>query len=150
MDVVLQREFALPQARRFIEDLHQFVNAWEAPAHLADRIAAPTIVAVRVVRHGEAEGTDEDAQKVIHHLLRTRFRLTRTQSEIALLLGRRYTNREIAGMLGISVHTVRKHVEGVLLRLELPSRLDVRRLLHDMEMDPPAVGEAGRRASGRT
>ncbi len=53
------------------------------------------------------------------------YRLTARQREVALLLTRRLTNEEIANALGLSVHTVRHHVEAVLRKLAVHSRRDV-------------------------
>lgn len=58
--------------------------------------------------------------------LRRRFRLTRQQARVALLLAERRSNEEIAEALLISPHTARHHVENVLLKLDLHSRRDVR------------------------
>lgn len=52
--------------------------------------------------------------------------LTRRESEVALLLALRRTNREIASALVISPHTARRHTERVLRKLGLRSRRDVR------------------------
>src|SRR6478672_5927810 len=52
--------------------------------------------------------------------------LTRRQQQIARLLAARATNTEIAGALGISVHTARHHSQRVLEKLGLKSRVQVR------------------------
>ena len=57
-----------------------------------------------------------------------RLGLTPRQAEVALLVGERYSNKEIASALSISVHTARHHVEAVLDRLgvrrsAIPDRL---------------------------
>lgn len=57
--------------------------------------------------------------------LRGWFGLTRQQARVALLLAARRSTAEIAGALSISVHTVRRHTEGVLERLGLSSRAKV-------------------------
>lgn len=62
-----------------------------------------------------------------HDELRTGFSLTPTQAKVAKLLLHRRTNAEIAEALDISVHTARRHVEAVLLRMSLRSRFDVER-----------------------
>ncbi|WP_420456865.1 response regulator transcription factor [Rubrivirga sp.] len=46
-----------------------------------------------------------------------RLGLTPRQSEVALLLAERYSNKEIAAALSVSAHTARHHVEAVLGRL---------------------------------
>lgn len=48
--------------------------------------------------------------------------LTPRQREVLELLRQGLQNREIAERLGISLHTVRRHVEALLSRLEVPSR----------------------------
>jgi DNA-binding CsgD family transcriptional regulator len=60
--------------------------------------------------------------------LRERFGLTPRQAQVTLLLAERYSNKEIAAALGISVHTARHHVEHVLSQLDV-SRTTVREVL---------------------
>lgn len=68
-------------------------------------------------------------QDTIRHHLTRRFRLTERQVAVAELLYRRRTNVEIANCLGISVHTAKRHVEMVLLKLGIPSRTMVEDVL---------------------
>ncbi|MES1925606.1 LuxR C-terminal-related transcriptional regulator [Salinisphaera sp. T31B1] len=56
---------------------------------------------------------------------RERFGLTGREAEVARLLIRRRSNREIAALLGISVHTARHHTEHVLDKLAIVRRVDV-------------------------
>lgn len=51
--------------------------------------------------------------------------LTRRQDEVARLMALRYSNKEIAVVLGLSVHTVKRHVEIVLLKVGIHSRRDL-------------------------
>ena len=51
-----------------------------------------------------------------------RFGLTRREAQIARLLARRATNREIAEQLDLSPHTVRHHVENIFAKLGVHSR----------------------------
>jgi DNA-binding CsgD family transcriptional regulator len=48
--------------------------------------------------------------------------LTKRQREVSTLIREGLQNREIAARLGISVHTVRRHVEALLKRLDAPTR----------------------------
>jgi DNA-binding CsgD family transcriptional regulator len=51
-----------------------------------------------------------------------RLGLTRREAQVARLLARRATNREIAEQLGMSPHTVRHHAENVFAKLGVHSR----------------------------
>ena len=57
--------------------------------------------------------------------LHERFGVSRREAEVAILLAERRTTGEIARQLGISPHTVRRHVERVLAALNVRSRVDV-------------------------
>ena len=70
-----------------------------------------------------------DWESDLRRTIQARFGLTNRESEIALLLGRRATNREIASELGISLHTARHHTGRVLEKARLRSRSEVHRLL---------------------
>ena len=69
--------------------------------------------------------------------IRDRFDLSPRQAEVATLLARRFTDKEIAARLGVSRHTARRHVELVMLRLRVHSRAEVGQaigILHDDRM----------------
>ena len=51
--------------------------------------------------------------------------LTPSQTEVALMLMSRLSNREIAATLGKNANTVRHHTEAVLQRLQVKRRADV-------------------------
>ncbi|MGD8496389.1 MAG: LuxR C-terminal-related transcriptional regulator [Gemmatimonadales bacterium] len=76
-----------------------------------------------------------------------RFGLTPRQAEVAELLARRLTNKEIAEALGISQHTVRHHAEYVFAKLGVHSRRDVaRRLQMPVPPTPPGAPPARSRS----
>ena len=64
-------------------------------------------------------------REVAAELTLGRFGLTRREAQIARLLARRATNREIADQLGVSPHTVRHHVENVFTKLGIHSRRSI-------------------------
>ncbi len=74
--------------------------------------------------------------------LRRRFGLTPRESEVALLLAARRSNKEIARHLSIANKTAWRHTSSVLSKLGTSSRRDVGRLLR-------RSGERGRRARAR-
>lgn len=67
------------------------------------------------------DGMQVDLDDLVHH-----FGFTRREAEVALLLSRRKSNREIARTLVISEHTARHHTEHVMAKLGVHSRREVR------------------------
>ena len=51
--------------------------------------------------------------------------LTRRQHEVAVLIARGMTNRQIAEQLVVSPHTIERHVENILDKLRLSSRIEI-------------------------
>ncbi len=60
--------------------------------------------------------------------------LTRREQEIAALIARGLTNRQIATELSISEHTVANHVAKILKKLDLHSRSQLAAWVHHSEM----------------
>lgn len=60
-------------------------------------------------------------------------KLTGRQRELLPLLARGLTNREIAGVLGISEATVKNHVAAIFERLEISNRTEAAFLLGELE-----------------
>ena len=76
--------------------------------------------------------------------------LTPREVEVARLVSRGCSNKEIARDLGLSVPTVKHHVHGILAKLNLARRSDVLRKLRDIpwvlaDGDRPAVRRKVRR-----
>ena len=57
--------------------------------------------------------------------LHDRYRLTRREAAVSRLLAQGHTNAHVAQLLGISVHTARRHAERVFLKLGVHSRAAV-------------------------
>jgi len=105
-DPALVRHIAVGQERyRLVVDLLP-------PNSRGERVPIATVE--RVPDHGLSE-----------RALRERFRLTRKESHVALLLAQRRSNAEIAQTLSISPHTARRHTENVMLKLNVNSRFSV-------------------------
>jgi len=64
--------------------------------------------------------------------------LTPRETEVAALLGRFATNREIAARLVISERTAKRHVENILLKLGVRSRAQVAEWAAARGVPPPA------------
>jgi DNA-binding CsgD family transcriptional regulator len=64
-------------------------------------------------------------REVAAELSLARFGLTRREAQIARLLARRATNREIAEQLDLSPHTVRHHTENLFAKLGVHSRRSI-------------------------
>jgi DNA-binding NarL/FixJ family response regulator len=54
--------------------------------------------------------------------LASRFKLTKRETEVAQLVRDGLSTRDIASVLGVSINTARRHVESVLLKLNVHSR----------------------------
>ena len=61
--------------------------------------------------------------------------LTKREAQVARLLARRATNREIAEHLAMSTHTVRHHTENIFAKLGVHSRRDIR-----VQLESPTSG----------
>ena len=57
--------------------------------------------------------------------LRTRYHLTPRELAVAQLLADGHSNQQVARLLGVSIHTTRRHVEHVLMKLGVHSRAAV-------------------------
>ena len=83
----------------------------------AGLLATHAMIAVALDRVGLQQRSDAE--------LRATFALTPREIQIARFLAARRANSEIADILGVSVHTVRRHTEHVLMKLGVHSRREV-------------------------
>jgi DNA-binding NarL/FixJ family response regulator len=112
-----------------------FIRKPIAPRELVARVNARLrgIHTARRVPSCQDDNIAKSTNQDLEVLVRTRqlalsCQLTKRQADVAELLYHRRTNIEIADRLGISVHTAKRHVETVLLKLGATSRTMVERL----------------------
>jgi len=67
--------------------------------------------------------------------LRERYGLTPREVRVSMLLAARLRSREVAEVLGISIHTARRHAEAVLRKVGVQSRAELRDHLRDIPDD---------------
>jgi DNA-binding CsgD family transcriptional regulator len=65
------------------------------------------------------------------YTLMERYGLTERQVEVARLLAERYTDREMADALGVTLATAQRHAQNVMKKLRVSSRKDVAALLRE-------------------
>ena len=100
------------------------LDGWEVRAQpLLQAVHGQPVVVVAL----ERVRTSTDSAEIDE--LRDRFGLSPRQAEVATLLARRFTDKEIAQRLGISRHTARRHAELVMIRLRVHSRAEIGDLL---------------------
>lgn len=93
----------------------------EGPVVRGTVVAAPTGTPIYVVV----------VERAVERLLpsraqvRRRWGVTEREAEVALLCSRRLSVAEMAAELGVTTHTVRRHVERILEKLEVRRRRDV-------------------------
>jgi len=92
-----------------------------SPRHAAGALLRLLLPALKVGVTMRLAGDHEVAAE----LTLGRFGLTRREAQVARLLARRATNREIADQLDVSPHTVRHHVENIFAKLGIHSRRSI-------------------------
>jgi non-specific serine/threonine protein kinase len=70
--------------------------------------------------------------------------LTRRQYEIAILVTRGCTNREIGAMLGISINAVKQHVSRVLVAVAASNRTELAAIASAWPPEPCVPADATR------
>jgi DNA-binding NarL/FixJ family response regulator len=115
---------------------------------LKDTPPRDIIAAIRAVAAGAPTLSPAVIRRLIDHVAdpavgprrdRARDRLavlTEREREVALGLGRGWSNAEIGAALGMGVPTVKGHVSRLLTKLDLNNRVQVALLVHDAELLP--------------
>ncbi|MGZ4426543.1 MAG: ATP-binding protein [Nocardioidaceae bacterium] len=114
------------------EPLRTSLEEWLAPARAATGAAAP-----KLLNEGRRLTLDEAVALALDDQPEQPWRtglspgLTRRESEVAALVARGRTNREIAGELYLSVRTVEVHVDHILSKLGFRTRTQLAAWAHE-------------------
>ena len=130
-----------PEARVVVVSAHQseLIMARAVEAGASGFLSKETALAdiVQSVRHaydGEPLMEPEEVRRVLRHLRHRRAqeatgqqrvdRLTPRETEILQLMARGLSTEEISGQLGVSPYTLRTHVQNILTKLGVHSKLE--------------------------
>lgn len=115
---------------------------------LKDALADELVSAVRIVASGEALLAPSVTKRLIENFAKSRPRsaanktrlnnLTDREREVLTLVGRGFSNQEIAAALFIAEQTVKTHVSKVLTKLDLRDRVQAVVLAYDTGLVEPA------------
>ena len=116
---------------------------------LKDALAEELVAAVRIVASGEALLAPSVTKRLIEQFAMSRARpqlsqarlegLTERELEVMTLIGRGFSNQEIAGELFIAQQTVKTHVSKILAKLGLRDRVQAVVLAYDTGLVEPCV-----------
>lgn len=114
---------------------------------LKDALAGELVAAVRVVASGEALLAPSVTKRLIEQFAVSRARpvlsrdrlagLTDRELEVMTLIGRGFSNQEIADQLFIAQQTVKTHVSKILAKLDLRDRVQAVVLAYDTGLVEP-------------
>lgn len=114
---------------------------------LKDALAGELVAAVRVVASGEALLAPSVTKRLIEQFAVSRARpvlsrdrlagLTDRELEVMTLIGRGFSNQEIADQLFIAQQTVKTHVSKILTKLDLRDRVQAVVLAYDTGLVEP-------------
>ncbi|MFE0464613.1 ATP-binding protein [Kitasatospora sp. NPDC058965] len=119
-----------------------------------------TALAPRAFRAAAARGSRLGAEQIVEDILRERAapsavgdrgaRLTRREAQVAELVAKGMSNKEISAALVISLRTAENHIEHVLTKLGFSSRTQVAVWVARQSALPPAGAQAAPAVPGRS
>jgi len=104
------------------EDVYRAVQAGAQGYLLKDAPQREMLEAIEAVASGRRYFPSNIAARLAERMTRTD--LTSRELEVLQVLARGLTNKEIAGVLRISVNTVRNHVNSIIEKLEVSDRTE--------------------------
>jgi two-component system NarL family response regulator len=104
------------------EDIYQAVNAGADGYLLKSTPDEEVIQALRAVLAGKRYIPERVAVKLAERMMRTQ--VTPRELEVLELIVKGLTNRQIARVLSVSIHTVRNHVDSILRKLDVSDRTE--------------------------
>ena len=104
------------------EDIYQAVNAGAHGYVLKNTPDDDIVKAVRLVLSGKRYIPQRVAVKLAERMMRAE--LTARELGVLELMVKGLTNRQIARVLDVSVHTIRNHVDNILRKLEVSDRTE--------------------------
>lgn len=120
-DAQSSEERAGPEARREIRTMAARYSV--STCYVGREVIGSTCLLVSLARRTSRGLEDSE--------LSARFHLSPREIQVARLLSGGKSNNELAGILGTSIHTARRHTEHVLVKLGVRSRAAVGALLRD-------------------
>jgi DNA-binding NarL/FixJ family response regulator len=106
---------------------------------LAGESLAPQATLPRVLRQLDTHGRGRESPVQ---------RLSLREREVLALLGRGWSNEAIGGMLFISPHTVRTHIQNILVKLGVHSRLAATTFAMERASELPTVPQGTPKSAG--
>jgi DNA-binding NarL/FixJ family response regulator len=114
---MMRKTSSSPSIRRFSSSLRTQLTQYSITAiFLADSWTRHGAATAVLIESTKLSGVRSDKE------LAARFRLTPREIQVARLLTRGTSTREIASVLGASVNTARRHIERILEKLDVHSR----------------------------
>ena len=123
-----------PEVRQLLKAALRLVDAGEAQPATIAKVGEKEfrVIAERHEYHGWIVLLmEEPPRSPCDYTLMTQFDLTDRQVQVARLLADRYSDREIAEELGITLSTASSHTENVMRKLDVSRRKDIAALLRD-------------------
>lgn len=131
----------LPPCRSSDEDMVRMLYlGMDSLVVISERISGEIVQAVRATLNGDPwvprhvlQLYVRQTNQIIDDQFRANLSLTAREQQVFQMMIRRFSNREIASTIGVSLRTVKFHVSNILAKLHVANRHE---LLHALEVAP--------------